>query len=72
MSDLPPLPPCPVDKYGRHDLGVIVPESDDGDLTMFCERCGTVRRIPVRGAVSGSLDGLTAEQIAEAIRADRR
>lgn len=68
MTDLPPLDPCPVDKYGRHDLGVITPESDDGDLTFFCERCGTIRRLPAKGAVTGSLDGLTAEQIAEAMR----
>lgn len=68
MSDLPPLDPCPYSKFGQHDLGVITPESDDGDLTFFCDRCGVIRRLPVRGAVSGSLDSLTAEQIAEAMR----
>ncbi len=69
MTDLPPLPPCPFEKRGRHHLMVIVPESDDNDLTLICEACCAIRRIPVTGRLVGeTLDGLTADDIEKAMR----
>lgn len=68
--NLPPLDPCPYGKGGRHELGVVTPDDDDHDMTMFCTHCGTVRRVPVTGALS-SLDDLDPAAIAEAVRHTR-
>lgn len=68
MMDLPPLDPCPAAK--RHALNVILPEESDGDMTLFCERCGALRRVPVAGSMlpEHPLDDFTAEELAELTR----
>jgi hypothetical protein len=44
------MDPCPVSKGGRHALASIVPTEDaDMDVTLYCERCGMVRRFRVNG-----------------------
>lgn len=63
-SDLDPMLPCPVRKRGEHDLSVIVPSEDTGDLTLFCDACGAVRRLPVSGALQ--LDDRAADEILRA------
>ena len=64
MTDIGPMEPCPHTKAGRHALNAILPEDSDHDMTLFCEWCGAMRRVPVSGALYvGSLDGLTAAQI---------
>ena len=68
MSDIGPMAPCPVAK--RHSLAVILPEETDGDMTLFCERCGSLRRVPVAGAIlpDAPMDDLTAAEIAALTR----
>lgn len=56
--------PCPVDGKGRHDFAAVIPESSEYDMTLYCQRCGAMRRVPVYGAmVTGSLDGMNASTI---------
>ena len=66
--DLPPLDPCPAAK--RHALNVILPEESDGDMTLFCERCGTLRRVPVSGSLlpDSPMDDLSSEELELLIR----
>ena len=65
MTDLPAMDPCPVSKGGRHSLASIVPTEDaDMDVTLYCERCGAVRRFCVSGDLLASrLDDADAESI---------
>lgn len=63
MIDLPAMPPCPADKRGRHALGALFPAEASFDLTLFCERCGMVRRLPMTGEVDVALDMLSADEI---------
>lgn len=67
MTILPPLPACPADpKRGAHHLMLVIPETSDGDLTLLCEACGTVGRLPVSGALKPEvpLDDMPADAIA--------
>ena len=54
---------CPVRKGGRHSLAAVLPESSDGYMTLFCESCGAVRRLPVSGEVSVPPDCMTPAQL---------
>ena len=68
MTDLPPLERCPVRKSGAHHLAAIIPEDSDHDMTLFCEACGIVRRMPIHGSViGGSLDDVDAARIMRAV-----
>lgn len=66
------MAPCPRRKRGDHELLGIVPESSDNDITLWCARCGAMRRTHASGAlvVGGSKDALTADEIATLFRAD--
>lgn len=69
MTDLPAMDRCPVSKHGGHELNAILPDADGGDMTLFCDRCGAMRRVPVSGALlSGSLDDADAEAILRAVQ----
>jgi hypothetical protein len=68
LMDLRPLPPCPCSRTGSHDLSAIVPSEDDGDVTLFCDHCGIVRRLPVKGALGRPLDDYTGATIADRAR----
>lgn len=61
-----PMPPCPYDKKGRHDLGALVPESDDNPLVLFCSHCGMTSRHSVQ--VPAPLDDLPGDAIAQLAR----
>ena len=63
MIDLPAMSPCPVDKQGRHALGALFPSESGLDLTLYCERCGMARRLPMTGDIDVPLDLLSAEEI---------
>lgn len=68
MTELPPLTKCKVDKRGRHELGAILPGEDDGDATLYCQRCGVVRRFAVSGSLHVErLDDLDADGIYRAV-----
>jgi hypothetical protein len=56
-----PLPPCPTGKKGRHDLSVIVPESDSNPLLLFCVHCGMTSRHNVE--VPAPMDDLSTEDL---------
>lgn len=65
--DLPPLEPCPFDKRGRHAMAAILPGEDSGDITLYCETCGSLRRAPASGSILGErLDDLTPAEIERA------
>ena len=68
MNDLPAMAPCPVDKRGRHSMAAIFSSEGNDDLTMFCERCGMVRRLPMSGEVGVPLDMLDADEIVRLAR----
>lgn len=63
---------CPRRKRGDHNLLGIVPESSDNDITLWCARCGAMRRTPAGGVLveGGSKDALTADEIGHLFRAD--
>lgn len=64
MTDLGPLPPCPVGKEGRHRLVFFVPEDAASDITASCQWCGTFRRVPAGGELhAGSLDDMSVDEI---------
>ena len=63
MIDLPEMAPCLVGKYGRHALAALDPSDAGLDLTLFCEHCGLVRRLPMSGEISAPLDALSATEI---------
>lgn len=67
MSDVGPLAPCPSGKRGRHHLAAILPGDDEHDVTLYCEACGTLRRMPATGALTSSLDDLDAVTIARLV-----
>jgi hypothetical protein len=53
VTDLAALPRCPVNsKRGAHHIAAIIPGEDTGDVTLFCEQCGMVRRMPASGALT--------------------
>lgn len=62
------MDPCPASKSGRHSMAAIVPSEDaDMDVTLYCERCGAIRRFCVNGPlVASRLDDASAEEIARA------
>ena len=64
MTDIAPMEPCPY-KRGRHELGAVIPEDDDRELTLFCTHCGAMRRRPVSGPLTQALDDIDVEAIAE-------
>lgn len=65
--DLPPLEPCRADKRGRHHLSAILPGEDSGDITLYCEMCGALRRAPASGSILAErLDDLTPAEIERA------
>jgi hypothetical protein len=55
------MAPCPTGKKGRHDLSVIVPESDQNPVLLFCIHCGMTARHSVE--VPAPLDDLPADAI---------
>lgn len=55
------MAPCPTHTKGRHDLVLVVPEDDDHDLLIVCERCGAVKRESI--SVPRPLDDLSPEVI---------
>ena len=63
MIDLPEMAPCLVGKNGRHALAALYPSDAVLDLTLFCEHCGMVRRLPMSGEISAPLDALSASEI---------
>jgi hypothetical protein len=62
------MDPCPTTKNGRHDLSAVIPGEDTGDITLFCDRCGAIRRVPVSGALGVPLDDMSAAAIARETR----
>ena len=56
-----PLPSCPYDKRGRHELNVIIPESDTNPILLFCSHCGMTERQPIQ--LPAPLDDLPADAI---------
>ena len=58
---------CTVNKNGRHELSAVIPEDSDHDMTLFCSHCGALRRVPVSGALTASLDDLDAGAIRLAV-----
>lgn len=64
MSDA--LPRCPYDKRGKHDLCVLVPESDARPIFLFCSRCGMTARHTVD--LPEPIDDLPADAIARLAR----
>lgn len=54
--DIGPMQRCPFTKSGRHNVCVVTPGDDDGDLTLFCAVCCSIRRVPAKGAISVPLD----------------
>ena len=67
MIDLPEMAPCPVGRRGRHALASVFSSDAEHDLTMFCERCGMVRRLPMTGEVGVPLDQMDAAEIVRRI-----
>lgn len=63
MNDLPAMTPCPVNKRGRHSMAVVFSSDGNQDMTMYCEHCGMVRRLPMSGEVGVPLDMLDADEI---------
>jgi hypothetical protein len=64
LTDLAPMDACPFSKNGRHDLSAILPDSSEGDVTLFCDGCGAMRRVPVTGAVvMDNTADMTVEEI---------
>jgi hypothetical protein len=63
VNDLPALAPCPADKRGRHSVAAIFSSEGNHDMTMFCEHCGMVRRLPMSGEVGVPLDMLSVDEI---------
>ncbi len=68
MNDLPAMAPCPVGKGGRHEIAAVFSSEGNQDLTMFCEWCGMVRRLPMSGVVGVPLDMLDADEIVRLTR----
>lgn len=65
------MDPCPVSKHGRHELTAVLPDDDTHDMTLFCDACGAMRRVPVSGSLTGgSLDDLDPALIAASIGRD--
>ena len=72
MIDLPPMDACPTGRKGRHDLTAIIPDDADQDMTLFCGACGSIRRLPVTGAVlADRLDDMSASEIERRIAGRR-
>jgi len=63
MIDLPAMAPCPVGKQGRHELAAVFSSDAENDMTLYCEACGMVRRLPMTGEVDVPLDMLSADEI---------
>jgi len=63
VNDLPAMPACPVRKRGRHELAVVFPSDAESDMTLYCESCGMVRRLPMTGEISPPLDTLSTDEI---------
>lgn len=64
VQDIPSLPPCPYGKGGKHAIASITPEDATLDMTLYCDLCGAVRRIPATGPlISESLDGLDVDAL---------
>lgn len=68
MSDLFPLEPCPYDKRGSHDLSYLIPDTADGWLTVTCDHCGIMRRVPASGELAPVLDQAPADWIEAMVR----
>ena len=67
-----PMERCPYSKSGAHDLCTVVPDDDDRDMTLSCNKCGAIRRLPVSGALpSAPLDDSVAAFIERAALAAR-
>ena len=69
-SDVPPMDPCPYTKSGRHEIMVITPGTDDGDLTFVCHGCGAIRRVPAVGGIQVPLDDQPAWVIIRAVNGE--
>ena len=53
---------CPFNaRTGAHHLAFVIPEDDEHDLLLVCERCGSVKRVPI--TTPRPLDDLSAEDI---------
>lgn len=67
MTD--PLPPCEVDKRGRHDLMAFF-HGDNFDIpaTLVCTHCGISKQVPLTWSGEGTLDTLSAEEITRRLR----
>lgn len=62
MTDLPPMDRCPVRRTKGHALAAIVPATGKLDMTLYCERCGAMRRVPVTGRM------VPADRLDDAVR----
>ena len=67
MTD--PLPACQFDKRGRHDLMAFF-NADNPDIpaTVICCHCGISAQYPLTWTGEGSLDTLSADEIARRLR----
>ena len=59
---------CPFSKSGKHRGGVVVPGDDEHDLTFFCDRCLSIRRVPASGGLP--LDDATASVLKSMMKGD--
>lgn len=65
------MEPCPYGKRGDHRLSAVIPGDEAGDLTLFCEVCGALRRVPVMGRLLHErLDDLDADALARLVQGD--
>lgn len=65
--DLPALSRCPFGKKAHH-LVAIIPGDDDHDITLYCEKCGALRRAPATGSILlerlDDMDAASIERVA--------
>lgn len=60
MTDLGPMRRCYRKK--AHHFAFVIPSSRKDDLTLACEKCGSIRRIPVNGDMV-PLDAMSSDEI---------
>ena len=64
MADIGAMDLCPARKDGAHRLIPLVPDDAGMDMTLFCDRCGAMRRVPVTGQLMPVLDDMDADTTA--------
>lgn len=67
LDTVDPLPPCP-DRPRGHQIDLVIPEDQTGNVLQACRRCGVARLIPLVSPLR-PLDDLTADEIARRINA---